>query len=559
MGAVRDARSTSRSIATPSPAGEHPATTPSRAARRCRCSTTTATYYWNEQQVNLDGRFALDRTTVTGIGWRLRPRAAPARSAARRSRDDRSADAATKGFRRADGRRAARHHEQYVEHELRTPSSTRPATSSSPISRSPARSAGPRPRQTRRDYRWVSRSGGLMPRRSQAACCRRSTSRTRPMSRSTTSRAFVPALVADRFDELRATLGTPAEHTIDDAATALLVRARAALRPGMYRWGAFEIAVDGAHRFGWRRTTEAGLDETASFDGTTWTRRYGELGPRRHAHARRRRRRARARLPAAVDRGAGALRALLRRQGEAGTTSRSRATAPRCSCSRSTITRASSACATRAATTLVDGDVDGADGPSAARAFGEDLAVGYAAEPIADAPAWALAGTSARRRQSSCRAPRDVLGRPARAPRAGSAAWRTAAAPDASSRPRRPNNRPQAFAAYEALRAARRRRARRPRARQRRRRHRDHRRAAGGRARAAPRRASSRATSRRPARTARRRVRTGSRRSSPAASSAICGRCARRARSSRRTTRRPRSIGSPRSPASSCARMAPLP
>jgi hypothetical protein len=89
--------------------------------------------------------------------------------------------------------------------------------------------------------------------------------------------AFVPALIMDRFDELRAALGTPSEHAIDDAATALLARARAALPPGTYRWGAYTVSVDGAHRIGWRRTTDTGLDEVASFDGTTWLRRYGEL------------------------------------------------------------------------------------------------------------------------------------------------------------------------------------------------------------------------------------------------------------------------------------------
>ncbi len=89
--------------------------------------------------------------------------------------------------------------------------------------------------------------------------------------------AFVPALVADRFVAVRNELGHPGEHAIDDAARALLVRARAAMPAGIYRAGAFEIAVDAAHRIGWRRTLDTGLVEAAAFDGTTWTRRYGEL------------------------------------------------------------------------------------------------------------------------------------------------------------------------------------------------------------------------------------------------------------------------------------------
>ena len=89
--------------------------------------------------------------------------------------------------------------------------------------------------------------------------------------------AFVPALVADRFVAARNELGHPGEHSIDDAARALLVRARAAMPAGVYHFGAFDIAVDGAHRIGWRRTLDTGLVENAAFDGTTWTRRYSEL------------------------------------------------------------------------------------------------------------------------------------------------------------------------------------------------------------------------------------------------------------------------------------------
>jgi len=94
--------------------------------------------------------------------------------------------------------------------------------------------------------------------------------------------AFVPALIVDAADTWRARLtalaGTAKTHAIDPAAASLLSRARAALPSGVYRWDDLELAVDGRRRVGWRRTTEAGLDETASFDGATFIRRYAELG-----------------------------------------------------------------------------------------------------------------------------------------------------------------------------------------------------------------------------------------------------------------------------------------
>jgi tetratricopeptide (TPR) repeat protein len=93
--------------------------------------------------------------------------------------------------------------------------------------------------------------------------------------------AFVPALVADDSDAWRERLIAVAgagTHTIDDAAKAMLSAARKALPAGVYRWGELEIAVDAQRRLGWRRTTDTDLVETASFDGTTWTRRYAELG-----------------------------------------------------------------------------------------------------------------------------------------------------------------------------------------------------------------------------------------------------------------------------------------
>ena len=94
--------------------------------------------------------------------------------------------------------------------------------------------------------------------------------------------AFVPALFSDGFDAWRAALAASergkAPHPIDDAAKALLERARRAVLAGVYRWGERELAVDGARRIGWRRTTGADLAETASFDGAALTRRYAELG-----------------------------------------------------------------------------------------------------------------------------------------------------------------------------------------------------------------------------------------------------------------------------------------
>jgi tetratricopeptide (TPR) repeat protein len=91
--------------------------------------------------------------------------------------------------------------------------------------------------------------------------------------------AFVPALLRDASDSVRASLregeGT---HTIDDAAKRLLADARDALPAGVYRWGDYEIAIDNARHIGWRHTTEFGLVETASYDGKAWTRRYAELG-----------------------------------------------------------------------------------------------------------------------------------------------------------------------------------------------------------------------------------------------------------------------------------------
>jgi ferric-dicitrate binding protein FerR (iron transport regulator) len=93
---------------------------------------------------------------------------------------------------------------------------------------------------------------------------------------------FIPALMPDASDgwrkELAMSAGGAKTHPIDDAARAMLDAARRALPSGVYRWDDLEIAVDDARHIGWRRTTGADLQETASFDGTTWTRRYAELG-----------------------------------------------------------------------------------------------------------------------------------------------------------------------------------------------------------------------------------------------------------------------------------------
>jgi tetratricopeptide (TPR) repeat protein len=89
--------------------------------------------------------------------------------------------------------------------------------------------------------------------------------------------AFVPALVVDRFAQLRAGLGKPAAHAMDPAAKALLERARTQLRAGTYRWGDFAMTVDDHRKITWTRTTDSGLVETAAFDGALWKRRYTEL------------------------------------------------------------------------------------------------------------------------------------------------------------------------------------------------------------------------------------------------------------------------------------------
>ena len=94
--------------------------------------------------------------------------------------------------------------------------------------------------------------------------------------------SFLVGLYPDTADGWRreleiAAAGQPT-HAIDGAAKQLLDAARAAVPSGVYRWGDHEIALDAAHRLGWRHTTGADLVETASFDGKTLSRRYAELG-----------------------------------------------------------------------------------------------------------------------------------------------------------------------------------------------------------------------------------------------------------------------------------------
>ncbi|HEY5948786.1 MAG TPA: tetratricopeptide repeat protein, partial [Kofleriaceae bacterium] len=94
--------------------------------------------------------------------------------------------------------------------------------------------------------------------------------------------AFIPALVPDAADDwreqLHAAAGNATSFPIDDASKRLLADARRSLPAGIYRWNELELIVDSGRRLGWRRVTDTGLAESASFDGQTWMRRYAELG-----------------------------------------------------------------------------------------------------------------------------------------------------------------------------------------------------------------------------------------------------------------------------------------
>ena len=87
--------------------------------------------------------------------------------------------------------------------------------------------------------------------------------------------AFVPALFHDDVDSLRELHGS---GKLDPAAQQLLAQARAAVQPGVYRWGDRELAIDRNHALAWRRTTDDDVVEVAAYDGALWTRRYPELG-----------------------------------------------------------------------------------------------------------------------------------------------------------------------------------------------------------------------------------------------------------------------------------------
>ncbi|HEY1553530.1 MAG TPA: VIT domain-containing protein [Kofleriaceae bacterium] len=203
--------------------------------------------------------------------------------------------------------------------------------------------------------------------------------------------AFVPALVRDAFDTWRERLGSAGAHSIAPAARDLLERARRALPAGVYRWGTRELAVDGAHRLGWRRTTEDGLAETASFDGTTWTRRYAELGlDATRAVGDADVALALAYLPIWIAEPAHYARWFdVSVHGREVVLTATEAGKPRTAFVLVFDERARLvAVRDGSGSTLLAVTWD-ATGPTAARARGEALAVGYTADAIADAPAWA--------------------------------------------------------------------------------------------------------------------------------------------------------------------------
>ncbi len=95
--------------------------------------------------------------------------------------------------------------------------------------------------------------------------------------------ALIPALFSDAADEWRLQLvdasgGSVTGFPITDAAKQLLTSARANLAPGVYQWAGLSLAVDTTKRLGWKRETDFGVTETASYDGAQWSRRYTELG-----------------------------------------------------------------------------------------------------------------------------------------------------------------------------------------------------------------------------------------------------------------------------------------
>ena len=78
--------------------------------------------------------------------------------------------------------------------------------------------------------------------------------------------------------ELRAAAGNATSYPIDDAAKRCSPTRARSCRPASIAGTSSSSRSTAARRLGWRRTTDTGLAETASFDGTTLTRRYAELG-----------------------------------------------------------------------------------------------------------------------------------------------------------------------------------------------------------------------------------------------------------------------------------------
>ncbi|HUJ58876.1 MAG TPA: hypothetical protein VLX92_10300, partial [Kofleriaceae bacterium] len=214
--------------------------------------------------------------------------------------------------------------------------------------------------------------------------------------------AFVPALASDDADAWRdafAPAGAqPAPHAVDAAARAQLERARAALAPGVYRWDDRDVAVDAAHRFGWRQSSPFGLAETASYDGSHLVRRYAELGldvtrtadrddPALQL----------AYLPlwiAPVDHYARWFDVVARGPHEVELRHARAVGAPLVLVL--TFDERDRLIAIRdgAGAHLVD-VTWGATGPSAAHVRGEPIDVGFTGDPVADAPAWAHGGSTA--------------------------------------------------------------------------------------------------------------------------------------------------------------------
>lgn len=213
---------------------------------------------------------------------------------------------------------------------------------------------------------------------------------------------LVPALFPDASDALRAELGPAAAKAfpIDDGAKSLLAAARKSLRSGVYRWGAHEIAVDDRRRFAWRTTTDRGLRETASFDGTTWTRRYAELGlDVTREYADHDIALALANFPLWIAEPAHYARFFEVRLTEPREITLSR---PATNGGRATAAYVLTFDDKHRLQTIADGDGSvllaitwGADGPTSARLDDTRIDVGFSPQPMVDASAWAHGGAAA--------------------------------------------------------------------------------------------------------------------------------------------------------------------